>query len=92
MSLRNVTIESSHGVERLFIRATIAQKHLINELRADNRKYLVKGDNSDFYELHDNVGLIRIVNTDTVEKLIDQKFLNYVSEFSNKIVLSVLAK
>lgn len=90
MSLRNVTVESSHGVERLFIRATTAQKKLIKELRANKSKFIEKHGN--VFHILDGDEFLRILNSDTVEKLLDQKFLVYVDKNSNKIRLSTEAK
>lgn len=92
MSTRNLTINSPHGVERLYIRATPAQKHLIKVLRED--KDLFIRQTSSFFKLFKkgNSKAIKVLNTPTVEKLLDQDFLHFVSPTSNIIRLTTTAK
>lgn len=90
MSLKNVTVKSSHGVERLFIRATPAQKKLIEELRNDKDKIIKKEGQE--YKLYHNENLIKVLNKETVEVLLSQEFLEYVDRNSNKIHLSIEAR
>lgn len=90
MGLKNVTVKSSHGVERLFIRATPAQKKLIEELRNDKSK-LIKKENNE-YKLYSDSKLIKVLNLETVELLLSQEFLEYVDKNSNKIHLSIEAR
>lgn len=91
MSLRKVTIQSQHGVERLFTRATDAQKALIRELRENKHRYIRKEE--DEYLLYEKgVETGRVLNKETVDVLLDQGFLVNVSPHSNKIDLAVEAR
>lgn len=86
----NVSIKSEHGMERVMIRATNAQKELVEELRDNKDKYLRKTDDNQ-YVLYDNKEMVRLVNEKTVEKLLSVDILKF-AEPSNKIILSTLAR
>lgn len=90
MSTRSLSIDSQHGVERLFIRLTDSQKGLITSLREDKKAFIRNEDGE--YKLFKNKEFSNLLNKETVEKLIDQEFLEYVNPTSNKIVLSTLAR
>lgn len=90
MSMRNVTVESQNGIERIMIRATSAQKHLVKELREDKAKSIRKHDNN--YQIFEKETFVRLVNNETVEKLLDMKVLEYVNPNTNKIHLALAAK
>lgn len=91
MSLKKVTIHSQHGVERLFTRATEAQKALIRELRENKNRYIRKEE--DEYLLYEKgVETGRVLNNETVDVLLAQGFLVNVSPHSNKIDLAIKAR
>lgn len=90
MSLKDVTVESSHGVERLFIRATAAQKRLITELR-ENKDKSIRNEENEF-RLYNGEKLVKVLNAKTVDLLLSQKFLEYIDPKSNKIHLSTAAR
>lgn len=85
MSMTNLTVETgSHAVERLYSRLTKAQKDLVDGLRADKEKHVIKTDRG--FELHDKEGLVVILNDDTVEKLLKQEFIQYVQPGVSNII------
>lgn len=90
MGMRNVTVDSQHGIERIMIRATSAQKHLVHELREGKDKSI--REESGQYALVSNEKRLRYLNKDTVEKLLDMKVLEYTHPQSSKITLSLAAK
>lgn len=90
MGLKNVTVNSQHGVERLFIRATSAQKELIKELREEKKKF-IRNEDGVFY-LYNDSELVRALNKETVEKLLEQEFFVYTDSHSNKIILNTIAR
>ena len=90
MSMKHVKATTEHGVERIIIRATESQKHLINELR-ENKKLYIENKNSE-YKLFNDGSLVRLLYKLTVEKLIEQEILQYLDPKTNKITLSVIAR
>lgn len=90
MGMRNVTVESQHGIERIMIRATSAQKNLVHELREGKGKSIRKDE--DGYSLVESGSRIRYLNEDTVEKLLDMKVLEYSNPSTTKIILALAAK
>ncbi len=90
MSMKNVSIHTNYGIERVMIRATKAQKSLVDELRS-NKDLYIRNENGD-YKLYCADTLVRLVNAKTIDKLLSQEVLIYVDPKSNKIALSTEAK
>lgn len=90
MAIENVALNTQHGVERIFIRLTKAQKKIIHELRENKDLFIIKEKNE--YKLYENSELIKLLNAPTVEKLLKVKFLTYSDLNSNKIRLATKAR